>query len=153
MQRQGTTADIRFNLAVQKAMDPTEDPIEGADGGAYDSGQKADEDWGSGDRSESGGGGDSADDLLRMARKAEAVSSEVAKWGKPKGSAPQKAPAASTGFSLPARPKPLAPAAKPSLGFSGWPAKAAPGSQAGLNRAELSKALDFVQELSASINR
>lgn len=77
MQRQGNTADIRFNLALQKAMAPVEDPIEETNDGAYHHGQKADETWGSGDRSESGNSGVSAKELLRMASKAERWSSEA----------------------------------------------------------------------------
>lgn len=143
MMRQGNTADIRFNLAIQKAIDPTEDPVEGVTDEAYDNGQKADEDWGGDDRSETGDGGDSAEDLLRIAKKAEEASSELAKWGsKPKSVAPPKAPAASTGFRLPSKPKNTTPGTKPSLGFSNWNTRAPFGSEAGLNRAELSKALD-----------
>lgn len=147
MQRQGNTADIRFNLAIQKALDPTDDPIEDVAGEAFESGEKAGGDWGEDERSESGSKGDSAEDLLRMAKKAEELSSAVAKWGKPKGSAPQKAPAASTGFSLPAKPKPAVPKTAPSLGFSNWPSRAPSGSETGLNRAELAKALDNVEAL------
>ena len=77
MQRQGNTADIRFNLALQKAIDPVEDPIEETNDGAYAHGQKADEDWGSAGRSETGSGGVSAKELLRMANKAEEWSSEA----------------------------------------------------------------------------
>lgn len=152
MTRQGNTADIRFNLAIQKAIDPTDDPVEDVTDEAYDNGQKADEDWGDDDRSESGDKGDSVEDLLRMAKKAEQASSEVAKWGaKPKSVAPAKAPAASTGFSIPAKPKNTAPGTKPSLGFGNWNTRAPFGSEAGLNRAELSKALDEVEALTGSV--
>lgn len=150
MQRQGNTADIRFNLAIQKAVAPVEDPVADVTADSYESGQKAEEDWGGSDRTESGDQGDSAEDLLRMAKKAARDSSKVAKWGsKPKGSAPSKAPAASTGFKLPAKPKTTAPGTRPSLGFSNWPSRAPSGSEAGLNRAALSKALDEIEDLTA----
>lgn len=75
MQRQGNTADILFNLTIQKAMDPTDDPIADVDDEAYTSGQKADEKWGSGKRAESGKGSLSVKELLKLANKAEIWSS------------------------------------------------------------------------------